>query len=254
MGKLSALKEGLEKAAKALDMSQAARMQRAAEQGFDTKMYHSSKTVFAGSPQAEEAAKYGVPVESQFKIPYGGAYFANDAEITDTIFAQGTPFSGTAEYLVRKGNNFNAEYRMMSESDRAVLNKIVNDVIDEEDIAEASAKLDIPIEDIDAFDAFTDGEFFQFFGRDKQNQVLEELKKKGYDSVTFPDKQKLYDEVTTSTVLFNPSNIRSTSAAFDPAQKESSNLLAQYAPLAIGAARQAWLCRHKSHKQQLHKS
>ena len=39
---------------------------------------------------------------------------------------------------------------------------------------------------------------------------------------------------TGEIVVFNPSQIRSKFAAFDPAQKESSNLLAQFAPIATG--------------------
>jgi hypothetical protein len=56
----------------------------------------------------------------------------------------------------------------------------------------------------------------------KSSEVLAELGFKGLD----------YND--TERLIFDPSNIRSVNAAFDPAKSDSSNLLASAAPVAVG--------------------
>lgn len=57
----------------------------------------------------------------------------------------------------------------------------------------------------------------------------DELIARGYDGLALPDA-----DGTITYSAFSPSQYRDISATFDPAQKESSNLLASLAPMAIG--------------------
>ena len=50
------------------------------------------------------------------------------------------------------------------------------------------------------------------------------------------------------TVIFDPKNIRSRFAAFDPMKKESSNLLAQFGALAPTATMAAYLYNQERNK------
>jgi hypothetical protein len=54
-------------------------MQRAAEQGYTDRLRHSSSEVFAGSPQAEEALGFGIPIQNEFK---------NQIKYIDTSFGR----------------------------------------------------------------------------------------------------------------------------------------------------------------------
>ena len=194
-------------------------MQRAAEQGYTDRLRHSSSEVFAGSPQAEEAMKFGIPIQNEFKKDSGGTYFSPDSDLTEDIFAR-NPFGGSAEYLINKGNNFNANYKSMSESQKKELSDIIGTIVDADDID-------------NAFEVFTDGDFYQTYGRRAQDNLMKAFSMRGYDSVTFPDNLAMGD-MTQSTVVFDPSNIRSVNAAFDPAQRGSANLMAGAAGATIG--------------------
>ena len=69
---------------------------------------------------------------------------------------------------------------------------------------------------------------------DDNEKFLDELgKATGYDGlrINWPD--------TSHEVHWNPSNIRSVNATFDPAKKSSANLLASLAPMAVGAGMMA---------------
>jgi len=205
-----------------LDLSQEAKSARAVEQGFTDRLWHSSNEVFAGSPQAKEAIEYNIPIRREFKNVFGGTYFSPESDLTGEIFGKGT-FGGPAEYLIKKGNNFDAHHPSMGEEQKKQLKDILNSVLDTDDIEGAAARLDIPLEDVDSFDLFTDGEFYQAFGRDAQDKVMNAFSKRGYDSVTFPDNLASGD-MTRSTVVFNPSHIRSPDADFDPSKLDSSDL------------------------------
>lgn len=238
MSKAAILKELAERAAKgdALAMDHASRMDRARAMGFDLQLKHASNTVFAGSPGAEEARQAGLDVAEQFNKARGGTYFApeGDADLPSVIFGTDNPFAGQAEYMVRSGNHFNANYKAMSDEQKDELREVLNSVIDEDDIQEAAGLADVDLEDADPFEVLTDGDFFHYYGRDKQNDVMEALNRRGYDSVTYPDSQAMGD-MTQSTVVFDPANIRSVNAAFDPAKADSPNLLAGVGGLAPAA-------------------
>jgi hypothetical protein len=70
-------------------------------------------------------------------------------------------------------------------------------------------------------------------GWDEYNRLgIDELIRDGYDGVKMPD-----PDGSTTLLAFNPNQYRSVNAAFDPAKKDSSNLLAQLGGAGIvGAA------------------
>lgn len=93
--------------------------------------------------------------------------------------------------------------------------------------------------------------------RDAQLFVAEKLKKEGYDHIPYVN--SVEDKGNISYVVLDPSNLRSQSAAFDPAKASSSDLLASLGPyaaagglglLALGApgeSRAAKLSREMTH-------
>jgi hypothetical protein len=68
----------------------------------------------------------------------------------------------------------------------------------------------------------------------RYKDILEQAKKGGHDSVKLIDRGPYEDQMSEMVVALDPSNIRSVNAAFDPAKKESSNLLASTIPAAVG--------------------
>lgn len=208
MGKLSALKEGIEKAAKALDMSQAARMQRAAEQGFDT-----GKPLYHGTPEDFE----------KFKEAYGGTYFAEDPAVSEFFASRAGNYYGAKKFFSRAENVFDATKPGADE----VLRKI------EEKHRLSSSLVDPDDGEYMPLDRWVKSGHLFKLGRDVQNDVMEALSDEGYDAVRYIDASPATGD-SISFVVFDPSKIRSADAAFDPAQKESSNLLAQFAPIATG--------------------
>lgn len=183
MGKLSAIKEAVEQAAKHLDMSQAARMQRAADQGFDTsKVWHHSTDAefneFDFSRLGEFTAK-NTDSEWAQNLARLGAWHS-ERDLSKEVFQEKT----LRNYVSGVGTEFNS----------------LDDL--EGAIKEAGGP-----EKLRA----------QLIGEGKSHVVVNDEE--------FGAK---------SLVLLSPSSARSVYAAFDPAQKESSNLLAQIAPAAVG--------------------
>jgi len=59
----------------------------------------------------------------------------------------------------------------------------------------------------------------------------EKLMEAGHDGIILE-----LDGVPSEVVVFDPANVRSRFAAFDPARSSSGNLLAGFAPIGAGAA------------------
>lgn len=207
----------------AIDSARKARMQRAEEQGYQGGLYHASDQLL-----------------TEFKPTRGGTYFSGDSDYVSNIFSRGATaeYNGTTEageYFAR-GNTFDARWKNMSDEGKQELRNIINSTVDKSDIEDAAQRLGVSIEDADPFEVFTDGEFYHAYGRNAQNNIMEAIKSKGYDKVIFPDSLTLGDG-HVSTVVFDPKNIRSVNAQFDPAKSNSSNLLASAAGAGVlGAA------------------
>lgn len=213
-----------------LDMSEAARMQRAKEMGFEGGYQHTSKTRFIGGGTED----FGIPREEQFKKKYGGTYFAKVGETEINESALAGEFGETADYMLRGGNKIDATWKGMSETQKNEVKSIINGIFDQEDIErirESTGDYDW-----DPFDSFVSGELWAEAGRDAQDKVINGLLGK-YDIIRFKDNPASGVE-SYSTVVKDPSQIRSVNAAFDPAKKESPNLMAAGLPFAAtgGAA------------------
>lgn len=238
MGKLKATVKAAEKA---LDMSQAARMKRAQEMGADIEspVYHVSNAVFAGSPRADEARAAGIAVQDEFKPNRYGTYFSDSPDLTESIFSDNPYADKAGEYVIRRGREFDARYVNMNDEQKAELQRLISSVVDEDDIYDAASRADVGVDEVDPFDIFTDGDFYTYYGRDAQDRLLRAINEAGYDTVRFTDNLAMGDN-TTSTVVFDPSRVRSVNAAFDPAKKDSANLLAGIGGAAvIGGAAQS---------------
>lgn len=179
-----------EKAADALDMSQAARMQRAADQGFNVDMpvYHGTTDDFE-SFDIDRAGKN----DSGW---YGkGVYLTPDP---DTASAY-TQYQEFANRTGAPGANVIPAYTRLKnpyywpENRKAALTT------------------------------------------EESRLIRDELMARGYDGVIVSNKyadpkyQSNYE-----TIVFDPSNIRSVNAAFDPAKRDSRNLMAGAAGATIG--------------------
>lgn len=79
-------------------------------------------------------------------------------------------------------------------------------------------------------DAMKDGNYLLY----ENKQVVDFLRSKGYDSM-FLKESSGKDEPFTTFAVFEPNNIRSVNAKFDPKNKDSSKILASAAPIAVGA-------------------
>lgn len=150
-----------------LDMSEAARMQRAREMGFDmeTPLYHGTKADF-DEFRPSEKGKFGA-----------GVYFSPERQFADEWT------SGNGRVIEAYGRG-----RMADDA---------------------------------AWKAAMDAEYKANPSRsmfDVEVAAGERLQREGFDGVA--------SKARGETVIFNPSHIRSPQAAFDPAKRDSANLLA----------------------------
>lgn len=162
--------------AKGLDMSQAGRMARAREQGFDTDtvLYH-------GTPENVEAFKVG---------DTGAIYMASDPEAANR-FARFYYNDTSAPY--QEGANVMPLY---------VRGRL-------KDVPQADS-----------------GQW-----RQVSDKLRQETQAAGFDGARVQ-----YPDGSVVTVIFDPSNIRSVNAAFDPDKAASSTLLAAAPFAAVGGA------------------
>jgi hypothetical protein len=144
---------------------------------------------------------------TEFRGKRGGMYFTEDGAAVTAIFTEDGR-GDIGEYYLSLKNPLDARWMNMSEAHKAELRLIIESVVDESDIEAAAAKLEVPIEDADPFEVFTDGEFFWGYGRDLQDAVMEAIKRRGYDGVIFPDALTM-GEAHISYVVFNPEQIKS---------------------------------------------
>jgi hypothetical protein len=218
MGKLTATKKAISEAVdKALDMSQAARMERAREMGYDTD------TVW----------KHGTnkPIR-QFKKPRAnsgynelgpGTYLTREDAVSN-IYASGN--GGNVIPVHVKGGDYFDYSRFVSEPKSAAL-EIAHKMRENRELApdnlRISGWLDASPED-----------HADFMRRAIQNDMDGTAKQSflqwaGYKGAYDPTSQ-----VPDQLVVFNPQDIRSVNARFDPAKSDSPNLLAGGAAAAVG--------------------
>lgn len=207
MGKLSGLKAAVEAAEKALDMSQAARMQRARDMGFDTeiKYIHESPSDTPLQEIRNDGRFGGI-----FALPDERAgYYPN----TQEFYLKSEPFSDTDIYRI---------YDERPDEVGDLIRREFGDDVDVDEYLDYAATFDnIPYELIE----------------DDRYADLQKLRANiarigGAEAVTQPD------EFSNTVQLLGGSGVRNVNAAFDPAKKGSSNLLASLGGAAVlgGAA------------------
>lgn len=177
----------------ALDMSNAARMQRAREMGFniDRPLYHYTPSDVRefNVPQGDRQYKFGRGVYASADPRYGDRYVREGSGYAEganamPLYARGNLAGGEAYEAAWRQANENLGIRQQ------------------------------------ALDMRSRGETVDQAGRLRiRNMVQDEaqriLKDQGYDGVDY------LDEV----MVFDPQNVRSTSARFDPAMSDSANVL-----------------------------
>lgn len=197
MGKLA---KTLEKVRDALDMSQKARMERA-DQMFPAQGYHATRADI-----------------SEFK----------DVGRSDLGFHFGTPEQAQARLEGTRGYKHGADYPKRTTSSG-------------ENIIPARLNVKNPLRVEDA--GYFGGSSTEFIlelrskGIDvkagmSHNQIIRAIEDAGYDGLVY---KNLTEGAADSIVALRPDQIRSVHAAFDPAKKESADILAGVAGATIGA-------------------
>lgn len=189
-----------------LDMSENARMARAVDQGFDTSKVWYHGTNAEPFSQFDPAHGGGAKQKSSTGLPTNGVYFA-DAKPHAEIYG---PSQGY--YLRSKKNSFYDNEPHATEYSNSRGHKTVQDHLDASALNPYSEATHYGVSNLDEnFEA-----------------AASEAKGIGKPGVTFNigkavDKRGITGQVA---IQFDPKDIRSVDAAFDPAQTHSANLLA----------------------------
>lgn len=177
-----------------LDMSQAARMQRAQEQGFDTEQvyYHGTSSDF------------------------------------DSFRPSKTGEFGPAVYLTTSPREASSYSKTNTQGANAGQNVIP-----------------VMIRANNLFDA-NEKDFWSVFKSATDSEAIEKAKAAGYSGIRFRRPVSYWDDSLKKVVdtgemqdhiaLFDPANIRSINAAFDPAKRGSSNLMAGVGGVLAGGS------------------
>ena len=193
-------------------------MDRARALGFDVDnpVYHGTKADF-----------------ESFKPSKGGVFFTKQKNIADQ-------FGNSREYVTKGKKIFNIDVGNLTKEQKDYFNKMESSIFDEDDIESMGSDYS------SLADAMEYGDLYRIAGRSAQNNVLNKINKSGYDIVDMPDYHG--DASDNVRVVFDPANIRLSSAAFDPMQSTSSNLLAQFGALAPTATMAAYLYNQERNK------
>lgn len=201
------------KVAEALDMSQEARMARAAEQGFDTAqpVFHGTNRNFRGFSLKKAGERSNTLGE--------GVYVSTNPELS-SHFADGEG-GNVIKAFARTERPFDATYDgAMGLLDRYP--ELVNEM------RKAAGQPEMPADVLQRHAQIQRDRLSEAFAKsDRQGRValqdfLEDqqaLIRQGHDAVRWGDEMAVFD----------PSQIRSVHAAFDPAKRNSGDLLASLA-------------------------
>jgi hypothetical protein len=208
-------------------MSQAGRMGRAKEMGFDTEtvLYHGTASDFdsfdldaLGSATGAKSADYGIYLTDNKRQADGYAWSAAGAiRRSGAIDDEAAKKSRVMQLLVK------GKYKVFDVD--AETAKIADDIgISKEEYS------NMPLSDRQALL----GRWSEWVG-----DLVREAKSQKFDGVEIRgavDDATLQDFPTNQRIVFDPSNIRSVTAAFDPEKSGSSTLLAAAPFAAVGGA------------------
>jgi hypothetical protein len=197
-------KEWVAARSKGLDMSQAARLDRAKAMGFDTE-----RVLYHGGPKGISAFDLS-KIGSNFGYDKKGFFFTNDPS---------TNLGGAGDYAGRfdDGNVYSVYVRQTNPYTLEQYAEDLNTTVDKLVLYAGDPQ---PV--ISVFD-------------DNRDEIIRFAEQRNADGIKF----KYTDNSGTDDILsvvFNPSNIRSTNAAFDPSSKQSANILAGVGAVGAGAA------------------
>jgi len=221
--------EWLAASQKGLDMSQEARMARAREMGFDTEqvLYHGT----------------GADFQEFLRVPPARSTSADSARagvwMTDSA-------QEAAEYgeLAAQNLKTNVLQQRINQAERRGDWDEVNKLTQEWEASDAAGfdgEMVLPLVSRGSLRVVDlGGKKFSEAGNEIW-QAINAAQKEGVAGVRFtnivdPVSSAVPTEPTTHTLIFDPSNIRSVNAAFDPNASESANLLAQNPPRSLFAA------------------
>lgn len=224
--------KGAKAAAKALDMSKEARMARAKEMGFDVDnpVYHGSRT--------------GADIKS-FKLPeteHGKAiFFSENPDFANNFASSGAPGEAVYKTLVKKGKTFDPDELTQIEqlrnylSEKGLLKTHIDSMLDkanlqkllnEEKLSTLKYNPTISEKELNSHLNFIKRNFtnWSVFEDPSVSKAIKDL---GFDSMN------VYEKGSKNLAIFDPKNIRSVNAAFDPAKASSKNILAGAAGAGI---------------------
>lgn len=256
MGKLKATVKAAEKA---LDMYQAARMKRAQEMGFDTE-----KVWYHGTPDSrgirDEGFKTQMERAGQVDDDPRKAFFFSESPATAKTYADDSrafDYQNAEPELMRlhlsPGNQASIDWggrpfrgreslgRKDLESELEVLQGAVDDA--KRAWESGAGSKDAYISARKARDEFSRQSNSLMFKEYALADEIDRLRGEGYDSVLVKNIRDTYNaggRPDNITVMLNNKGIRDVNADFDPAKKDSANLLAGIGGAAvIGGATQS---------------
>jgi len=222
-----------------LPMDHASRMARAKEQGFDVE-----NVAYHGSGSQPDAFEVGLPSKryttfSERDIQSQGVFFADNAEDARQYGDDVGPYFLRSEQSLTPPSDISVSSRGNDEGLKKV-QRLYDDVeysiapaIDETGYIDVDGGMAaVPADDDGRYlDSVMTSDGMDWYHMDNP-EVVARLKERGYDSVVVHEPDGVH--ANRSTMMLDPSNIRSTNAAFDPDQKDSANLLAGGAAAAVG--------------------
>ncbi len=147
-------------------------------------------------------------------------------------------FGESKEYLLKKGDNqFIINQGNLTREQRDYFNNLEGRLFDEDDLDGFSSDYE------GLSDSMEWGNTYKDAGKSAQYAVINAIKNDKYTHLVMPDFHN--DGSDMVSVSFDPKNIRSRFAAFDPMQRQSSNLLAQSAKFAPAATLGALMANEK---------
>lgn len=236
--------KAVKKLAKKLDMSHAARMERARDMGFDT-----DKVWYHGTPDNRGLREEGFKTQNErFGLtdddPRKAFFFSKDKDVANTYADDRRAFdyqNADPEVLgtyINPGNqaeiNWHGRpFRGREPMGRDDLQRIADDMERTVEAAkadwEAGGSLDTYKQARRARDEFLSQNDPQMFKEYALADELDRLREEGYDSVVVKniiDNYNADGRPTDLAVKFDNKGIRDVNAAFDPDKKDSANLLA----------------------------
>ena len=193
-------------------------MARARGMGFDVQHpgYH-------GTPNLEALNEAGGFSPGQHgRQSSVGVWLSDTPETAAEYTSKGRPWDETPGMVkaLTRGKLLDLDPEYMGPNEYKALKKVYKNL-----------KNELWFDSADEFiEAVQDGNIWNISGDGSlrvQNDILGELQALGYDRVKIPD--SVGGMWNTSEIIFDPKNIRSTQAAFDPARADSADLLASRA-------------------------